>query len=102
MKRPHWTDAETEIAYGLVDRRATDEECWATVGRGRMACVARVERMRSAANRLTAGPVSEGPRRIPDGVAREALARAYAGPRDLTGALMGDPPKGYSALERRT
>lgn len=28
-------------------------------------------------------------------------ARNSAGPRDLTGALCGDPPVGYSALERR-
>lgn len=101
MRRPHWTDEETEIAYGLVDRRATDEECRAAVGRGRMACVARIERMRNEANRLTAGPVSDGPRRVPENVAQEALRRSLAPPRDLTGHMMGDPPKGYSALERR-
>lgn len=28
-------------------------------------------------------------------------ARSNAGPRDLTGAIAGDPPVGYSALERR-
>ncbi len=27
--------------------------------------------------------------------------RHAAGPRDLTGAFFGDPPRGYSALERR-
>lgn len=39
-------------------------------------------------------------RRAPDDVLADREAR-YAAPRDLTGAFFGDPPQGFSALERR-
>lgn len=39
--------------------------------------------------------------RPPESSFQEREARHAAGPRDLTGAFFGDPPRGYSALERR-
>ena len=39
--------------------------------------------------------------RPPDEIIHDREARHAAGPRDLTGAFFGDPPRGYSALERR-
>ena len=100
MKKPHWTVAETELAFELVGRRASEEECRAAVGRGRMACIARVDRVRSEAKRATAGRTDTRPQRVPEHVFERARIRASAPPRDLTGLVMGDPPKGYSALER--
>lgn len=41
------------------------------------------------------------PIRPSDRAVADMLARRSAPPRDLTGALMGDPPRGYSALDRR-
>jgi hypothetical protein len=39
---------------------------------------------------------------IPPEVLDERERRAAALPRDLTGALQGDPPRGFSELDRRT
>ena len=38
---------------------------------------------------------------IPDGVLREQARRLTATARDLAGAVFGDPPRGFSALDRR-
>jgi hypothetical protein len=38
--------------------------------------------------------------RVPENVLANREARVAAGPRDLTGAFFGDPPRGFSALER--
>jgi hypothetical protein len=38
--------------------------------------------------------------RVPQDVLVNREARLAAGPRDLTGAFFGDPPRGFSALER--
>lgn len=39
---------------------------------------------------------------IPDEVQQERINRMMSRPRDLTGAIFGDPPVGFSMLERRT
>ncbi len=39
--------------------------------------------------------------RPPEELIADRENRHAAGPRDLTGAFFGDPPRGYSALERR-
>ena len=43
---------------------------------------------------------AESPSYIPPEVIEEAVKRLSA-PRDVTQAICGDPPKGFSALERR-
>jgi hypothetical protein len=40
--------------------------------------------------------------RVPESIIRDRNYRASLAPRDLTAAFFGDPPVGYSALERRT
>jgi len=47
-----------------------------------------------------AAPVTLGSRPS-DEVIAEAQRRAAAVPRDLTGMLLGDPPVGFSMLDRR-
>lgn len=47
------------------------------------------------------GPVTAGPRPTAQALIDRAL-RYAALPRDLAGAFFGDPPIGFSALERRT
>jgi hypothetical protein len=41
------------------------------------------------------------PRVVPDEVVSNRDARGKAGPRDLAGAFFGDPPRGFSALDRK-
>src|SRR6266540_1663202 len=40
-------------------------------------------------------------REIPHEAVTDRNARFDAGPRDLTGAFFGDPPRGFSALDRK-
>jgi hypothetical protein len=40
-------------------------------------------------------------REIPEDVTSNRAARINAGPRDLAGAFFGDPPRGFSALDRK-
>ena len=87
-RRLRWNNRDYAIAAKLVERRATDAECRALLGRNFHACYTRVSR----------GPVGQfrkpelEPRTtIPESVLQEALLRATA-PRSLTAILMGDPP----------
>lgn len=47
------------------------------------------------------GPQRQAAREIPDEVKSNRDARVKAGPRDLSGAFFGDPPRGFSALDRK-
>lgn len=47
------------------------------------------------------GPIKTEPVRVPASVLKERDHRLGLIPRDTTAVLMGDPPVGYSALERR-
>lgn len=47
------------------------------------------------------GPLRQAPREIPNEVTSNRDARIKAGPQDLSGAFFGDPPKGFSALDRK-
>jgi hypothetical protein len=46
-------------------------------------------------------PTRSAPRIVPDEVTSNRDARIKAGPRDLAGAFFGDPPRGFSALDRK-
>jgi hypothetical protein len=46
-------------------------------------------------------PTRLAPRVIPEEVTAHRAARIAAGPRDLSGAFFGDPPRGFSALDRK-
>jgi hypothetical protein len=96
MKNKHWTQEDIKKARKLVDAKASDEECIAAVGRKYWSCYMKIARDRYGKSdvRVEAAPI------IPPTVIEEAVKR-MAAPRDLTGVICGDPPKGYSALERR-
>ena len=92
----HWTAQETELAESLVDRRASDEECMAAVGRNFNACYCRVVSRKGSIRH----PRVQPPPNVPSDVLHDARRRLTA-PRTLTAWLCGDPAPGQSALERR-
>lgn len=98
-KTPRWSLKDFETAKRLIAEGATEEQCQAALGRSLKACY---ERVRCGA--AVAGPRNKIPVRVnvPEFVREEAKVRHLAPPRDISGAVFGDPPKGYSALERRS
>lgn len=100
--RRRWTDAEASLAIQLVERKATDAECRAAVGRSFHCCYVKASRWsEQKVRRNFRKPRSEVQLKAPDHVWEDATLRATA-PRSLTAILMGDPPRGFSALDRRT
>jgi hypothetical protein len=97
-KQPRWTSQDFAKAESLIEAGATNEQCLEALGRTLKACSEKV--------RLGIGPQlyfkSAPATKVPEGVREEAAKRHMACPRDLTGMIFGDPPKGYSALERRS
>lgn len=94
--RPRWTDAETDAARELLKKGATDDECREVLGRSFAACRERVERVNLE---VVTGPSATGPKAPPEVLAEKA--RRAAAPVTITGFVFGDPPVGYSALDRR-
>lgn len=97
MKGARWTPEDIKKAHKLVEAKASDDECMAVIGRKYWSCYMKIARDRYRHGvdvRVEASPV------VPPQVIHEAVQRMTA-PRDLTGVICGDPPKGFSALERR-
>jgi IS30 family transposase len=69
------------------------------LGRHRSSIYERMYRGKLRKPRVSAGMVVSI---VPDHVEREWRERQVAPIRDLTAAYLGDPPVGYSALERRS
>ena len=55
----------------------------------------------SAAKSCKPQPAPAEPVVVPDAVKAECERRRVTAPRDLTAAVLGDPPPGFSALDRR-
>lgn len=93
-----WTKEETELARQMLKGNAKDSEFRRALGRGIEAARHRVERADVTAIIDNRKP----PERVvvPDTVAADAARRAIA-PITVTGFVMGDPPIGFSALDRR-
>ncbi len=95
MKQPRWTEEQIQTARRLLDSGAGDDECVAAVGRTRLACYMKIDRLRYNSTVKCEKRVE-----APDKVFIEAHRRIKA-PRSITAWLCGDPPPGYSALDRR-
>ena len=99
-KMPRWTEQDLATAKRLVAADATGEQCQQALGRSRKACYERVRigisvEARSHYKTPTAA-------RVPDAVREEAKVRKAAPVRNISAFVFGDPPVGYSALERRS
>jgi hypothetical protein len=97
-KQPRWTDQDFAKAQALIKAGATNEQCLGALGRTLKACSEKV--------RLGMGPQlyskTQPAPKVPNDVREDAAKRHLARPRDLSGFVFGDPPQGYSALERRS
>jgi hypothetical protein len=113
--RPNpWTDEQTAKARELLAAKAPNETFIAEIGRSKVAARARIRylgdpegfkskrRAERPSRAKTASKRVENPDRfyIPDEVIAAAAARLTAH-RSLTAQLCGDPPVGFSALDRR-
>ena len=121
-KKILWSEEDTAKARILLARHASPDQFLAEINRTKGAAKSRIEyldnpncrqRKYDFVNRsrvkCMAGP-TEPPRRyttraagmpIPEHVLADAAARSNA-PRTISEILMGDPPQGYSALDRRS
>ncbi len=103
-----WTDEETERARKLLDAGADDATFRAELGRTKGSAKSRVAwiKLKESGRRTTRenrkDPDSRRPERmvVPQQLWDEAARRSSA-PNSLTGSFFGDPPQGFSALERR-
>jgi len=95
-----WTREEVALAEALVARDASDDECMAAIGRNRNACYVKLMRWPDQQGKTFRMPRLAPQEKAPDHVFEDRNRRLMA-PRDLTGTFFGDPPKGFSALERR-
>ncbi len=102
-----WTDEEHQRALDMRAKGMSDTEIGSVLGRSRVAVNNRLSGNRPYWNDRKQRPSWFKKRlKVNIDVPPEVLAdrdhRSYLVPRDLTAAVMGDPPIGYSALERRT
>ncbi len=112
-----WSDEHTDIARRMLAAGARNHEFIAAINRSKAAARCRVLYVDNPTNRDYAAERArryrESPeyratvrRRevhvgiVPHEVAADAVARADA-PRTITAWLQGDPPPGFSALDRR-
>lgn len=96
-----WSDGQKADLYRL---RVIEGRDWSEIARhfGRSeAAVKSKFKYEQHENKIqrAAEPMREP---VPDSVLAERTRRLTAAARDLAGALLGDPPRGYSALDRRT
>lgn len=99
MKRL-WTKAEDEIAAQLFAAEATDAMFWERLGRSKLHAQQRQDRIRTG--RITGQMLARAVPRVevPEHVIADAMRRATA-PRSLTAILCGDPPTGFTSLDRK-
>lgn len=124
MAHARWTESETQCARDLIAADAAEHEFQRALGRTRDAAYARVKyaddpeyRKRCIAGAKRSNKAYYKPREkpslvplptlyatapvvIPPSVIDEAQKR-LAAPKSLTGWICGDPPMGFSALDRR-
>jgi hypothetical protein len=107
VQPPPWNDAEDAK---LVKAREVDHKSWKEVaeitGRTVLACIARMDHLRALRGIVKRHKHSSKGMVLPVKVDPLAIASsaAYAmakNRRDLTASVFGDPPPGYSALDRK-
>lgn len=114
-----WTDFELAEARRLIAARCSPQEFENRMGRSRISAKMRIKYVDSPTFRANAiqraardrsqftehikgQPQNRAPEKpkVPHEAIQDALKRAMA-PRTITGWFCGDPPPGYSALDRR-
>lgn len=90
-----WTEKQKAKLAEMYDAGMSVEDISYEVGKTPAAVRCKIERLRY--DRRAVPPI----RQISTQVLDQQHHRLNAIPRDLTGLLLGDPPVGYSALERR-
>ena len=98
-----WTEDEIATLCAMRAAGATYAEISRALGRSRDSCEGKIKYMEEQADRTNYTGNKDPENWIPVSQAQwlERERRLLAEPRDLVGALMGDPPRGYSALEQR-
>lgn len=97
--RAVWTADHVELAKKLLKERASNEIFVRLLGHTIHQARQKLVRLAYHERRLANDPVKPAII-VPPEVIEDRNRRLMAD-RDLTAALMGDPPRGYSALERR-
>jgi hypothetical protein len=105
-ERQFWTAQETELAQSLIAQGASDEMFRSLMGRTKKCAESRLRRVNDHSfgmiKAISNHYAGEGNIKVPPEVIEDRNRRLMARMQmDLTGALMNDPPKGFSALERR-
>jgi hypothetical protein len=93
-----WSDGEEATLRRMRDEGATRTSISAALGRSVSSIQAKIETML----RQTVGTAGDVTRvNVPESALVERARYLAAPPRDLTGFMLGDPPVGFSALERK-
>lgn len=100
-KKSSWT---SDDIIHVMHKRDVEKKRWkeigAELGRSSTACHAKWDAIKNPRVSFPRGP--SVPRLVPDISAEQDRAfRVNLAPRDLTAAFFGDPPPGYSALDKR-
>lgn len=95
IQRRRWTTTEVENALALFEDGHGYEDIAVILGRPATAIKSKLEDLRYRNSPATAGRASAELLS-----ARDERRHAYDA-RDLTALICGDPPKGFSALDRR-
>lgn len=95
-----WPDAEVERLFRL---RLIEGWDWDAIARelGRTPSGVKSKFKYQQHNQATRAPSVPGRESVPEGVLKEQARRVVACARDLAGAVFGDPPVGFSALDKR-
>jgi hypothetical protein len=94
-----WTDEEIKLGRQLLAAKAKDSEFRSRLGRSKVAAQTRILYNATSVERYLLTELYPRPV-VPDELLEDRDRRAAA-PLSLTAWLCGDPPSGYSALDRR-
>jgi hypothetical protein len=102
---PVWSDADTQTAARMLGEGASDADFRKALGRSRSSARSRVTLAGITVRKVDSAPaIDQAWSAKVRGVSPQALAdadRRARAPRSLTAIAFGDPPPGYSALDRR-
>lgn len=105
QKKNLWTPETLAMGRSLIDRHATEEEFRAATGHSRLSFHSRVQTDKKRREREQRASVDPHQRLVrPLAAPSEAVEDAHrrmAAPRSITAFVFGDPPPGYSALDKR-
>lgn len=91
-----WSDEDTGIARQMFANNEPSEAFTAKLGRSETAAREHIKRADVRVKTEARAAISK----IPAGIIEDAVRRATT-PRSLTAFICGDPPHGFSALDRR-